>query len=43
MDDNNLWLDGYKLIRVDHPQNMKQGEVCIYRREILPLQTIQIN
>ena len=42
-DDKNLCLDGYKLIRADHPKNIKQGGVCIYDRETLPLKIIQIN
>ena len=42
-DDKNLCLDGYKLIRADHPKNIKQGGVCIYYRETLPLKIIQIN
>ena len=42
-DDKNLCLDGYKLIRADHPKNIKRGGVCIYYRETLPLKIIQIN
>ena len=42
-DDKNLCLDGYKLIRADHPKNIKQGGVCIYYRKTLPLKIIQIN
>ena len=42
-DDKNLCLDGYKLIRTDHPKNIKQGGVCIYYRETLPLKIIQTN
>ena len=29
-DDKDLMLDGYKLIRSDHPSNTKRGGVCIY-------------
>ena len=29
-DDKNLWIDGYKLIHVDHSKNIMQGGVCIY-------------
>ena len=29
-DDSGLSLDGYDLIRADHPKNIKQGGVCIY-------------
>ena len=42
-DDKNLCLNGYKLIRADHPKNLKQGGVCIYYRETLPVKTIQLN
>ena len=42
-DDNSLSLDGYNLIRADHPNNIKQGGVCIYYRETLPVKTVQIN
>ena len=38
-----LCLDGYKLIRADHPKNIKQERVFIYYRETLPLKIIQIN
>ena len=41
--DQNLCLDSYKLICSDHPKNIKQGGVCIYYREILPVKVIQIN
>ena len=40
---DHLCLDGYKLIRVDHLKNIKQGGFCIYYRETLPLKIIQIN
>ena len=42
-DDKNLCLDGYKLIRADHPKNIKQGGVCIYYRETLPVKIIQLS
>ena len=42
-DDKNLCLDGYKLIRADHPKNLKQGGVCICYRETLPVKIIQLN
>ena len=31
-DDNNICLDGYKLIRADHPKSIKHGGACIYYR-----------
>ena len=36
-DDISLSLDGYNLICAYHPKNIKQGGVCIYYREILPV------
>ena len=39
-DNKNLCLDGYKLICADHPKNLKQGGVCIYYTETLPVKTI---
>ena len=32
-DDKDLMLDGYNLIRSDHPSNSKRGGVCIYYKE----------
>ena len=31
------------MICSDHPKNIKQGGVCIYYRETLPVKTVQIN
>ena len=28
---------GYSLLRVDHPNNIKRGGVCIYLKDTLPL------
>ena len=42
-DDKNLCLDGYKLIRAEHPKKIKQGGVCIYYRETLPVKIIRLN
>ena len=36
-DDPRLSLKGYSLIRSDHPNNIKQGGVCIYYKNHLPL------
>ena len=33
IDENILKLDGYSLIRVDHPGNMKRSGVCLYYKE----------
>ena len=35
--DHSLKLEGYELIRADHPNNTKRGGVCIYYKEHLPL------
>ena len=36
-DDPRLAIDGYELIRSDHPSNSKRGGVCIYFKSHLPL------
>ena len=38
--DNLIEIEGYKLIRADHPDNIKRGEVCIYYKESLPVRVI---
>ena len=40
--DPSLLLDGYTLIRADHPMNVKKGGVCIYFKETLPLNVLNI-
>ena len=35
--DPNLEVQGYDLIRADHPSNVKRGGVCIYYKNHLPL------
>ena len=35
-------LDGYKIIRSDHPMNLKRGGVCIFFKETLPLNILNI-
>ena len=35
-------LKGYKLVRVDYPNNVKQGRVCIYYKESLPVRVIKL-
>ena len=39
-EDNDLNLDGYSLLRADHPTNAKRGGVCIYHRDTLVLKGI---
>ena len=41
-DDDNLEILGYDLFRTDHPSNTKQGGVCIYHRNSLPLKILNI-
>ena len=33
--DKNIQLNGYNLIRADHPSNTKRGGVCIFYKEAL--------
>ena len=40
---DNLDIDGYNLLRSDHPSNTKRGGVCIYYKKNLPLRVININ
>ena len=42
-DDSSLSVDRYNLTRADHPKDIKQGGICIYYRETLPVKTIQID
>ena len=42
-DDHDLTLDSYKLIRADHPLNIKRGGVCIYYRESLPIKVVDVS
>ena len=37
-----LELEGYKLVRADHPNNVKRGGVCIYYKESLPVKVINL-
>ena len=36
-ENNNLNINGYKMVRVDHPNNVKRRGVCAYVRESLPV------
>ena len=40
--DNLLEVDGYNLVRADHPDNIKRGGVCIYYKESLPVRVISL-
>ena len=35
--DENIMINGYSLLRADHPSNSKRGGVCLYFKEHLPL------
>ena len=41
--DNLIDTKGYKLVRNDHPDSIKIGEICIYYKESLPVQIISQN
>ena len=36
-DDENININGYSLLTVDHPNNIKRGGICMYFKESLPL------
>ena len=40
LDDRNLSIQGYSLIRADHPDDVKRGGVCLYFKENLTLKVI---
>ena len=40
--DKLLEIDGYILVRADHPNNIKIGGVCIYYKESLPVRVISL-
>ena len=40
LDDRNLSIQGYSLIRADHPDDVKKGGVCLYFKENLTLKVI---
>ena len=40
---DNLRINGYELIRADHPSNAKKGGVCIYYKESLAVKMINIS
>ena len=35
-------IQGYNLVRADHPDNTKRGGVCIYYKESLPVRVINL-
>ena len=40
--DKDLMIEGYNLIRSDHPSNTKRGGVCIYYKESLAVYIVNI-
>ena len=43
LDGVNLEIEGYELVRLEHPSQHKKGEVCIYFRTSLPLNILNIH
>ena len=41
--DGLLEIDGYKVVLVDHPNNIKRGGVCIDYKETLPVRVISLH
>ena len=39
-DNEEINIKGYKVVRTDHPNNIKRGGVCAYFRESLPARVI---
>ena len=42
IEDENLKISGYYLIRSDHPSNIKRGGICIYYKNFLPLKVTDV-
>ena len=40
--DSSFQLDGYKVIRANHPSNTERGGVCIYYKESLSVQALNL-
>ena len=40
---NLIDIEGYILLRADHPGNIKRGGVCIYYKECLPVRVINVH
>ena len=41
--DKSFYLNGYNLLRADHPKNTKQGGVCIYYKESLGVREVKLS
>ena len=42
-DNVDLFLDGYNMIRSDHPNNIRRGGVCLYFKDSLPLKILSVS
>ena len=42
IDESDLNLNGYKLIRSDHPSDVKRGGICIFYKDTLPIRFLNI-
>ena len=42
-DDKDIAIEGYNVVRADHPSNHKKGGVCIYYKKSLAIQLISFN
>ena len=42
-DDSALEFNGYKLVRSDHPNDIKRGGIAIYYKETLPIKFLKIS
>ena len=40
--DNLIEIEGYNLVRADHPANIKRGGVCIYYKNSLPVRSVSL-
>ena len=43
LDDKDIAIEDYNIVRADHPSSQKKGGVCIYYKESLTVQLININ
>ena len=41
-DDSALDLKGYKLVRADHPLDIKRGGTCVYYKEVMPIKFLNV-
>ena len=43
-DDKDLVIEDYEdIVHADHPSNLKKGDICIYYKESLAVQLINVN